>query len=304
MKLEKDPFPVNMNMVELDEKKILVQPSQAESRGYHRRRTATEDDQTKKFKGWPMVEEQAGQASTMPMPPSTSSWPSTRKAESASGGMKTRPSGIPSQIVPCQNSEDRDRRQQNYHLVPYFLIGPPMPELWGPLPCPPWAGWYGPWVPPPPMHFHSGWSGFVEGFGHGIYYAGDDRYGYVDHQHDSRTPSQENQMVRIPKSDGPASQKVAAAPGCRHRPEAPKDGSFAGQSGGSQEKTSPRSETSTYNETKPDVEKCPEEVATEQNRVSEAEAETKTEAGTSSRHPPNRTVQFPKSDHPVLAASG
>jgi hypothetical protein len=31
MKLDKDPFPMNMNMVELDEKKVLVQPSQAES---------------------------------------------------------------------------------------------------------------------------------------------------------------------------------------------------------------------------------------------------------------------------------
>jgi hypothetical protein len=31
MKLDKDPFPANMNMVELDGKKVLVQPSQAES---------------------------------------------------------------------------------------------------------------------------------------------------------------------------------------------------------------------------------------------------------------------------------
>jgi hypothetical protein len=31
MKLNKDPFPVNMNMVELDGKKVLIQPSQAES---------------------------------------------------------------------------------------------------------------------------------------------------------------------------------------------------------------------------------------------------------------------------------
>jgi hypothetical protein len=30
MKLNKDLFPVNMNMVELDGKKVLVQPSQAE----------------------------------------------------------------------------------------------------------------------------------------------------------------------------------------------------------------------------------------------------------------------------------
>jgi hypothetical protein len=31
MKLDKDPFLRNMNMVELDGKKVLVQPSQAES---------------------------------------------------------------------------------------------------------------------------------------------------------------------------------------------------------------------------------------------------------------------------------
>jgi hypothetical protein len=31
MKFDKDPFPTNMNMVELDGKKVLVRPSQAES---------------------------------------------------------------------------------------------------------------------------------------------------------------------------------------------------------------------------------------------------------------------------------
>jgi hypothetical protein len=31
MKLNKDPFPTNMNMVELERKKVLVRPSQAES---------------------------------------------------------------------------------------------------------------------------------------------------------------------------------------------------------------------------------------------------------------------------------
>jgi hypothetical protein len=31
MKLDKDPFPVNMNMVELEGKKVLVRPSQTES---------------------------------------------------------------------------------------------------------------------------------------------------------------------------------------------------------------------------------------------------------------------------------
>jgi hypothetical protein len=31
MKLDKDPFPANMNMAELDGKKVMVRPSQAES---------------------------------------------------------------------------------------------------------------------------------------------------------------------------------------------------------------------------------------------------------------------------------
>jgi hypothetical protein len=31
MKLDKDPIPTNMNMIELDGKKVLVWPSQAES---------------------------------------------------------------------------------------------------------------------------------------------------------------------------------------------------------------------------------------------------------------------------------
>jgi hypothetical protein len=31
MKLDKDPFPANMNIVELDGRKVLVRPSQVES---------------------------------------------------------------------------------------------------------------------------------------------------------------------------------------------------------------------------------------------------------------------------------
>jgi hypothetical protein len=53
-----------------------------------------------------------------------------------------------------------------------------------------------------------------------------------------------------------------------------KDGSSAGQSGGSQEKIGSRSQTSANDETKPNVEKSPEEVAAEQNKVSEVKTET------------------------------
>jgi hypothetical protein len=90
----------------------------------------------------------------------------------------------------CQNSEGRDCHQQDYHPAPYFPIKPSMPGPWGPPPMmypprPPWAGWYGPWAPPP-MHFDPGWSGPIDGFGHGGYYVGDDHYGYVSHQQDRR----------------------------------------------------------------------------------------------------------------------
>jgi hypothetical protein len=81
--------------------------------------------------------------------------------------------------LPHRNSKGRDRHLQDYHPVPYFSIGPPMPGPWEPPPmmyppCPPWAGWYGPWALPP-MQFHPGWPGPTEGFGHRGYYVGDGR---------------------------------------------------------------------------------------------------------------------------------
>jgi hypothetical protein len=97
---------------------------------------------------------------------------------------------------------------------------------------------------------------------------------------------------------------TATASGHRNERGALKDGSSASQSGSSQEKTGPRSESSTNDEIKPNVEKGLEEVVVEQNRVLEAKVETRIEVGTSSPHPPNRTVWFPKPDHTVLAASG
>jgi hypothetical protein len=76
--------------------------------------------------------------------------------------------------------------------VPYFPIGSPVLEPWGPLPmmyqsCPPQVGWYGPWASPP-MHFHPGWSRSGEGFCHGGYCIRDDCYGDVDHQQDIMGP--------------------------------------------------------------------------------------------------------------------
>jgi hypothetical protein len=55
---------------------------------------------------------------------------------------------------------------------------------------------------------------------------------------------------------------------------------------------------------KPNVEKGLEKVAAEQDRFPEGEAGTKTEVGTSSQRPPNQTVQFPKTGHPLSPDSG
>jgi hypothetical protein len=147
-------------------------------------------------------------------PPSTSSWCSTKKAgrhqghenwtirndksdspislsqasTSAAGSSSKKRSRTP----PQRDSEGRDRHRWDYHPVPYFSVGPPMSGPWGPPsmmypPCPPWARWYEPWAPPL-MHFHLGWSGPAEGFGHGGYYAGDGRYRSVGRQQDRRPP--------------------------------------------------------------------------------------------------------------------
>jgi hypothetical protein len=92
-----------MNMVKLDGKKVLVRPSQTESTKGKDAIIAEErpprmikpkslkDDQWQKNEGASRNDTQR--------PPSISSWPSTRKAESASGGVKTEPSKIPNQTV-------------------------------------------------------------------------------------------------------------------------------------------------------------------------------------------------------------
>jgi hypothetical protein len=68
--------------------------------GCHRRGTAAEDDQGKKFEGWPMAEERGGQVATPPKGHlRNSSRPSTRKVGPVLGGTKTGPSGIPNRTV-------------------------------------------------------------------------------------------------------------------------------------------------------------------------------------------------------------
>jgi hypothetical protein len=92
--------------------------------------------------------------------PVSLSWASTFVVGSSSG----KRSRTPQQ----QHSEGREHHHQDYHPVPHFSVGPPMPGPWWPPPmmfppCPPWADWYDPWVPPS-MHFHQGWSGPAQAF--------------------------------------------------------------------------------------------------------------------------------------------
>jgi hypothetical protein len=79
-------------------------------------------------------------------------------------------------------------------------------------------------------------------------------------------------------------------------------GCSADQPGSSQGQTGPRSISSSNAGAKPNAERKFEEVAAEQDMISEAKAETKIEAGTSSRRPSNQAVRFPKPDHLVSSA--
>jgi hypothetical protein len=78
-----------------------------------------------------------------------------------------------------------------------------------------------------------------------------------------------------------------------------KSGSSTDQSRGSQGQTRPMGKSSADGEKKPDVERNPEEVTTDQKNVPGAKIETRTEVRISSRQPQNQTVKFPKPDHPV-----
>jgi hypothetical protein len=103
MMLDKDMFPTNMNMVELDGKKVLVWPLQSESTkgkdviiGEERppkmiKPKSLKDGQWQKNKG--------ANRSNAQRPPSTFSWLNTRKAGPASGVMKIGPSRIPNRTV-------------------------------------------------------------------------------------------------------------------------------------------------------------------------------------------------------------
>jgi hypothetical protein len=150
-----------MNMVDLDGKKVLVRPSQAESTkgkeviiGEERppmiiKPKSPKDDQWQKNEGGKpqrrpkatfdilMAKYKEGRVgirghknrtirNTKPDNLVSLSHASTSTTRSSSGKR--------SQTPPRQNSEGQDRYQQDYLLVPYFSIGPPMPGAWGPSP--------------------------------------------------------------------------------------------------------------------------------------------------------------------------
>jgi hypothetical protein len=70
----------------------------------------------------------------------------------------------------------------------------------------------------------------------------------------------------------------------------PKDGCLAVELGSSQGQIGPRSVYLANGKEKLNAERKSEEVATEQDRVLDAMAETKVETGTSSQWAPNRTI--------------
>jgi hypothetical protein len=82
MKLDKDPFPVNMNMAELEGKKVLVCLSQAESTN-NKEVIIGEDRPSRMIKPKSL---RGASRSGAQRPPLSSSWPSTRKAGPTSGG--------------------------------------------------------------------------------------------------------------------------------------------------------------------------------------------------------------------------
>jgi hypothetical protein len=103
MKLDKDPFPANMNMVELTGKKVPVQTSQAESTKGKDVVVVEEWPLTmikpKSLKGGQLQKNEGSSSSNTQKPPLTFSCPSTRKVGPASGVMKTGPSEIPTWTI-------------------------------------------------------------------------------------------------------------------------------------------------------------------------------------------------------------
>jgi hypothetical protein len=100
MKVDKDPFPVNMNIVKLDGKKVLVWLSRAElTKGMdvvigEERLPRMIKPKSPKGGQWQKNEGGGASYGNAQRPPSTFSWPNTRKVGPTLGVVKTGPFGI------------------------------------------------------------------------------------------------------------------------------------------------------------------------------------------------------------------
>jgi hypothetical protein len=168
MKLDNVQFPTNMNMVTLNGKKVLVQPSYDESAKGKEvvigeelppwiiKPKSPKDGEWQKNEGSKaqqhqkatfnilMAKYKEGRANIRGHENWTirniksDSLISLSEASTSTIGSS---SGKRSRTPWWQNSKGRDCHQQDYHMAPYFSIRPPMLGLWGPppmmyLPCP------------------------------------------------------------------------------------------------------------------------------------------------------------------------
>jgi hypothetical protein len=105
MKLDKDPFSINMNMVELDGKKVLVRPSQAESTKGNEVVIADEwplrmiKPKSPKDGQWQKNEGGGASRNNVQIPSLTSSWLNISKAGPASGVTKHKSSRMSNRTV-------------------------------------------------------------------------------------------------------------------------------------------------------------------------------------------------------------
>jgi hypothetical protein len=153
------------------------------------------------------------------------------------------------------------------------------------------------------MHFHSGWSWLAEGFGHGGYYAGDDRYRSVDHQQDRNAPRQENQIVRNVKPDHPVSPEATTASGQQHKQWVPEAVSSANGSGAIKIRQGRGVGLRSMMKRSTSCRKGLEEIAEKQNKAQGKETKIKADAVSSFQQQPNRKVWFGKPDHSISPGS-
>ena len=156
MKLDQDPFPANMNTVELEGKKILIRPSQAES-----------------TKGKNVVIGEARKPKTFkPRSPEVGRWKANERRQSpprpkanfdtllakykdgragvrkreekyaknsrpahsvGSSSSRASTSGKRSRTPPRSRLGEEDHQYDYFHDAPRPPFGPPMPGPWGPL---------------------------------------------------------------------------------------------------------------------------------------------------------------------------